>query len=222
MENDYIINTVDKLGLKEMFDFLHNRILHCLIWFFITVVGNKAKLLGSNDALSSGIWCHDDYSIFEVYLSALSVCNVTIIKNLEHYIKYIGWCFFDFIEKNNAVRFSSYFFCKLAAFFVSYISRRRTDHFRHRMLLHVFGHINSDHSVFIAEQCFRKGFGKLCFTYTGRSEEQEWTDRTFRILKSDSASSDCFGNCRYSLILTDYTFMEYFFKVDKSFAFLLF
>ena len=88
------------------------------------------------------------------------------------------------------------------------------------MLLHIFTHINTEHSVFITEHSGGKCLAKFCFTYACRTEEDKWTDRTLRVFKTYSATADCLGNGAYCLVLTDNSFVKFFFKVEKSLAFL--
>ena len=82
-------------------------------------------------------------------------------------------CFLDLIKKYNRIWFSSDCFCQLSAFIVSNISRRSSDQSGHGIFLHVLTHIDTDHILLIVKQCGSQSLGKLCFTNTGWSEEQE-------------------------------------------------
>ena len=127
---------------------------------------------------------------------------------------------FNLIKEHYRVRFSSYLFGKLSALFKAYISRRRTDKFRHRVLLHIFTHIKSEHCIFVAEHCLSKSLAQFGFTDTGRSEEYKRADRTLRVFKSNPATANCLGNCRNCFILTDYSFVKDFLHIQQTFAFL--
>lgn len=89
------------------------------------------------------------------------------------------------------------------------------------MFLHIFTHIKTEHCIFIAEHCLCKSLAKFCFTDTRRTEEDKRTDRSFRVFKTYSASSDSLCDCSYSLALTDNSFVENILHVKKSFAFFL-
>ena len=122
--------------------------------------------------------------------------------------------FFDFIEQYNGIGLTAHLFRQLTALIVTHISGRRTDQTGHRVALHIFGHIDSDHSVFIAEHGFRQGLTQLRFTNAGRTEEQEAADRTLRILQADTAAANGTGNSLYSLVLTHDPFMENIFHMQ--------
>ena len=54
----------------------------------------------------------------------------------------------------------SYFVAELSTFIVSHVSRRRTDHLCHRMLFHIFRHIDPNHRIFSSKQCLCQSLGK--------------------------------------------------------------
>ena len=121
----------------------------------------------------------------------------------------------DLIEKNNAVRFSSNSLCQLSAFLISDISWRRSDQTGHGIFLHVLTHIDTDHILFIVKQCGSQSLGKLCFTNTGWSEEQEGTDRLCGILDSGFGTKDRICYETYTFILSYYTFVQLILKAQK-------
>ena len=81
--------------------------------------------------------------------------------------------FLNLIKQYNTVWFTTNSFCKLTAFFISYISRRSSDQTGYRIFLHVLAHIDSYHILLVIKQSRGQCFGKFCLTYTSRSEEQE-------------------------------------------------
>jgi len=84
------------------------------------------------------------------------------------------------------------------------------------VLLHVLGHIDTDHRVFISEHDIRKRLGKLGLADAGRSEEDKRSDRTARILESHSAAAYRACNRFNSVVLPDYPLLENFVEVEKS------
>ena len=123
-------------------------------------------------------------------------------------------CFFDLIEKHNRVWFSTNSLGKLAAFIISDISRRRSDQTGHRVFLHILTHIDTHHIVLIIKQILCKCFCKLCLTYTGRSKEEEGTDRLGRIFDSCFGTDDCISYFRNAFVLSDDTFVKFICKVQ--------
>ena len=89
------------------------------------------------------------------------------------------------------------------------------------MAFHVFGHIDSDHSAFVAEHGFCQRLTQLCFTDAGRTEKQETADRTLGILQTDTAAADGTGNSLYSLVLTHNSLMENIFHMQQALTLVL-
>ena len=121
----------------------------------------------------------------------------------------------DLIKKNNTVRFSSNGLCQLSAFLISDISWRRSNQTGHGIFLHVFTHIDTDHILLIVKQCGSQSLGKLCFTNTGWSEEQEGTNRLCGILDSCFGTKDRICYKTNTLILSYYTFVQFILKAQQ-------
>ena len=130
-------------------------------------------------------------------------------------------CLFYLIEQYYWVRFTTYGFGKLSAFVIANVSRRRSDKTWHCMLLLVLTHIDTSHQWFVIEQVFCQCLGKLCLTYTSSTEEDERTDRTFRVLQSRTTTTYRIGYGFYRLILTYHTFVQLVFQMKQLFAFAL-
>ena len=124
-------------------------------------------------------------------------------------------CFLNLIKKNYTVWFPAYGLCKLSAFLISYISRRRSDQSGYRIFLHILTHIDTNHILFIIEKSLCKGFGEFCFTNTGGSKEQEGTNWLGGIFDSCFGTKDGIGYTAYALVLTDHTFMKLIFQMKQ-------
>ena len=120
--------------------------------------------------------------------------------------------FLNLIEQNYRVRFSSDCLGQLTTFLVAYISRRRSDQTGYGVFLHILTHIDSHHVVFIIKQCLRQCFCKLGLTDTGRSKEQEGSDRLRRIFDTRFGTDDRIGHFRYRFVLSDHTFVKDIFQ----------
>ena len=77
---------------------------------------------------------------------------MAIVKDLKEQVEYIRMGLLDFIQKDDGIGLTAYFFSELAALFVTDISGRRTHEARHGKLLHVFAHVDSDERVFAVEE----------------------------------------------------------------------
>ena len=127
----------------------------------------------------------------------------------------------NLIKKQYTVRISADLLTELAAFFISYISRRRTDQLGDTVFLHIFGHIYTNHRLFTSKDSFCQSLGKFCLTNTCRSKKKERTNGTVRIFKSYSSPFHCLRNSFHCLILSDHTFMKFFLQTSKTFGFSL-
>ena len=95
---------------------------------------------------------------------------------MQH-IEYVRMSLFDLIKQYYRIWLTTNCLRELTALFISNISWRRSDQSGYRMLLHVLTHVDTHHILFIVKQALGKCLRKLGLTYTGRSEEQEGTDR---------------------------------------------
>ena len=123
-------------------------------------------------------------------------------------------CLLDLIEQYHAVRFSPDSFGQLTTFLISYISGRRSDQTRDRILLHVLTHIDTYHIILIVEQCCRQTLGQFRLTDTGRSQEQEGADGLAGILDPGFGTDDGFGDFGHTLVLTHHTFVQFFVQME--------
>ena len=89
------------------------------------------------------------------------------------------------------------------------------------MAFHVFGHINADHGVLIAEHGFSKRLAQLRLAHAGGTEEQEATDRALGILQTHAATADGPGDRFYSLVLTHHTLVEDILHVQQPLPLIL-
>ena len=169
----------------------------------ITVLIDTVKQI-----LGTDIGGQDNDRILEIHGLAHGICNTPVIEDLKQNIEYIWMCLLDLIKQNDTIRFSADCLCQLTALIVSDISWRRSDQTGYGVFLHVFTHIDPDHVVLIIKQTCRKCLCKLCLADTGRSEEQEGTDRLCRILDPGLGTDDRVCNLLDCLILTDNTFVE--------------
>jgi len=67
----------------------------------------------------------------------------------------------DLVEQHDLIWPAPHRFGERAALVVTDIARRRADQPRHRMLLHVLGHVEADHRGLVVEEVLRKSFRQL-------------------------------------------------------------
>ena len=115
---------------------------------------------------------------------------MTVVKDLKQHVKYIGMRFFDFIEEDHGKRLSADCFRQLTALIVSYISGRCSDQAGYGEFLHVFAHIDTHHVVLVVKKVISQRLREFRLADACRTEEQEGTDRSLRILDSGLGTKD--------------------------------
>ena len=122
----------------------------------------------------------------EIGLAAVVVGQRAVIHDLQQQVEHIRMRLLDFIEQQHAVRMLVDRLGQQAALIETDIARRRADQARHRMPLHVFGHVE-------AHQFHAHGDGQLTRHFgladAGRTGEQERTHRLALIAQVRSATS---------------------------------
>src|SRR5438132_1135508 len=100
VEDDDFVHAVEKLGAKMVAQLIQNRALHALVVFII----KGAPVL--KDAMAANVGGHDDDGVFEIDGSSLTVGQSPVVEQLQQDVEDIMMRFFDFIEKDHAVRTS--------------------------------------------------------------------------------------------------------------------
>ena len=110
---------------------------------------------------------------------------------------------------------------ELSAFVVTDVSRRGTDEARGRELFLIFAHVDARHHVLVVEEAFGQRLRQFGLTDTRRSEENERTDGTFRVLQPGPAAAHSVRYGFDGLVLTDDTGVELVFEMQEFLAFAL-
>ena len=90
-----------------------------------------------------------------------------VVKDLEQDVKDIWVGLLDFVQEDDGVRFLANLLGQLAAFFMAYITRRRTNQARHGVFLHVLGHVDPNHIVLGTKHGLGQGLGQFGLTNPG-------------------------------------------------------
>ncbi len=153
MEDNNLIDPVQKLGAEGAPQLFNNPFLHRLIIqgiFFIS--GLKAHTVLAADQVRPYIRCHDDHGIPEIHGPALGISKPSVLHHLQQDMEDIRVCLFDLIKEHNRVRALPDSLCQLAGLLIAHISWGRSQKPGHSVLLHVFGHIEPHHGLFITEK----------------------------------------------------------------------
>ena len=164
VEHHQVVNPVEEFRPEiGGYDFQH-RGLHGLV----------IRLAGLfPDAVRAQVRGHDDDGVAEVDGPALTVGQAPVVQHLQQHVENVGVGFFNLVQQRQAVRPAPHLFGKLAALVITDVARRRTDEPGHRVLLHVFGHVDADDGVLAVEQEIRQRPAQLRLADAGGSEEKK-------------------------------------------------
>src|SRR5213075_2322284 len=96
-------------------------------------------------------------SVAEIDGTALPIGQAAVLENLQKHVEYVRMRFLNFIKQNHGIRMPPDLLGELPAFFIPHIAWGSADEPRDAVLLHVFGHVDADHQLFVIEQKFREG-----------------------------------------------------------------
>ena len=122
-----------------------------------------------HDELAADVGGHDEHGVFEIHRAALTIRDTAVIEHLQEDIENIRVGFFHLVKEDDRVGLAANGFAELAAFFVADIAGRRPDEAGDGVLLHVFGHVETDDRGFVIEEKFGKGFREFRFADAGRT-----------------------------------------------------
>ncbi|OQB02736.1 MAG: hypothetical protein BWY20_01874 [Spirochaetes bacterium ADurb.Bin215] len=101
------------------------------------------------------------------------VLELAFFEYLQEKVEDFRMRFFNFIEKDNRIGVSAYFFGEHAPVLKTDVSGRGSYKPRGIVFFHVIAHVYPDQQLFLPEQEFRQGFCEQGFSDTGRTEEYE-------------------------------------------------
>ena len=167
------------------------------------------QLAGSN------IGGHNNHSILEINGSAIIVSKTPFIQYLQQDVENIRMRLLNFIKQHYGIRFAAYFLRQLSAFFITDISRSRTNHTRHRIFFHILTHIDTYQRIAGTEHVFSQLFCQVCFAYTGRTKKHKCTNGTIRVFQSYTTAQYCFGKLFNSSVLCHNLGLQIFFHASQ-------
>ena len=171
MKHHDLIDAIDELGAEMVFHLRHHGELHQLR----RVVHHR---LNFGTAEIAG---HDDHGVFEVHRAALAIGHTAIVKHLQQHVEYVRMRLFYLVKQQHAIGLAAHLLGELPTLVEAHIAGRRADQASHRMLLHVFAHVDTNQSGVTVKQKLRKRLGQLRFSDPGWAEKQERTVRLVRV-----------------------------------------
>ena len=180
MEQDDLVDAVEEFGTEVRPHHAHHLLAHRGGVFAFRLVDQE---------FGTEIRGHDDQRVAEIDGAALAVGQAAVVEHLQQHVEDIGMRLLDLVEQHHLIGPPPHRFGERAALVIADIARRRADQPRHRMLLHVFGHVEADHRGLVVEQIFGQRLGQLGLADAGRAQEHERAHRAVRVLQAGARAA---------------------------------
>jgi len=94
---------------------------------------------------------HDHQGVAEIHDAALAVGQPAVVQQLQQHVHDLGVGLLHLVQQDHAVGVAAHRLGQLAAGLEAHVARGRADHARHRVALHVLGHVQAHHVGLVAE-----------------------------------------------------------------------
>ena len=188
VEDDHLVDAVQELGAEAPLELLHHAFLHLLVGDRLARRAEPDRRLAQIGGAE--VRRHDDHGVLEVDRAALGVGQAPVLQDLEEGVEDVGVGLLDLVEQHDRERLAAHGLGELAALLVADVARGRAHQTRHRVLLHVLGHVELDEMVLVAEQELGEGLGQLGLPDTRRAQEDERTAGALGGLEARQPSGD--------------------------------
>src|SRR3989454_3993471 len=177
-ERDDCVQAVAELGGEHPLDRLH---------LVARLHRGCETHLGLRQRLGARVRGHDDAHVAEVRLPAVVVGQRAVVHHLQQHVEDVRVRLLDLVEQQYRVRLLGDCLGEQAALLEADVSRRCADETRHRVPLHVLGHVEAD-------QLDAHAVGQLSrhlrLADAGGSREQEVAYRLLRVAQARACHLD--------------------------------
>src|SRR5262245_152998 len=220
IEHDDLVDAVDELGIEGLPDLPEHHVVDAPVDHAgVGRLEPERRLL--LDEAGADVRRHDDDRVLEVHPVAEAVGQVAVLEDLQQDVEEIRVRLLDLVEQDDRIGVPLHLLGELAALFVADVSGRRADQLRHRVLLHVLGHVEADERVIAAEQEVREAARELGLADAGRPEEDEAPDRPVGRLQPGARAPDRARQRRDRGVLRDDALVQLLFHPQELVAFVL-
>ena len=133
----------------------------------------EAQRAALKEVARADVGGHNDDRVLEAGPAPLRILEAAVLQNLQQQVEHVGVSLFHLVEQHHRVGPAADQVGELAALLKADIAGRGADHPRHRVLFHIFGHIQPDHAVLRAEQLLGQRLAQLGFADAGGAEKEE-------------------------------------------------
>src|SRR5256714_6772233 len=192
VEDDYVVNAVQELRLEVLAQDLCDGLANLLL-----VVAHLLNLPAPK------VRGHNQDGVLEVNRAPLRVCEPSVVENLQEHVENVRVRLLYLVEEDDAVGTTPDGLGQLPALLVADVARRRADHARDGVLLHVLRHVEAYHRALVVEEKLGERACGLSLADAGGPEEDERTDGPVRVLQSRARATNGVCDRRQSLVLSD-------------------
>src|SRR5258708_34311334 len=164
---------------------------------------------------AADVGCHDNEGVLEIHGAALAVGEPTVIEDLQKDIEYVVMRLFDFIEEQDTIGLAADRFGELPPFFITDVTRRRTDETSYGMLLHVFAHIDAHHIVLAIKQTLGQRSPQFRLADASRTKEDERTNRSLGVFEAGPSTDNGVRYCLHCFILSHNAFVQHMIQPEQ-------
>ena len=168
-EDDHLVDAVQELGPEMLAQLLEHQRPHLV------------RVRHLPEVVAPQVRGHDHDGVAEVHRPPVAVREAAVVEHLEERVPDVGVRLLDLVEQHDRVRAPPHRLGELAALLEADVAGRRADEPRHRVLLHVLGHVDPHHGPLVVEQELGERPRELRLADAGRPEEQERADGPVRI-----------------------------------------
>ncbi len=130
---------------------------------------DRLVLAEREQCLGAEIRGHDQDRVPEIGGAALAVGQPAVLERLQQHVEHVGMRLLDLVEQHDLIRLAPDLLGQRAAVVIADIARRRADHARDRVPLHVLRHIEPGDRVLVVEQELGQRLGQFGLADAGRS-----------------------------------------------------
>ena len=145
--------------------------------------GGVLAFLLHDEIFRAEIGGHDDQRVLEIDRAPLPVRQPSIVEHLQQHVEHVGMRLLDLVEQQHLIGPAPHGLGERAALLVADVARRRADQPRHRMFLHVFGHVEPHHGGLVVEQEARQRLGQLGLADASGAEKDEGANGPVGVLQ---------------------------------------
>mmetsp|Transcript_46897 Transcript_46897/g.118173 ORF Transcript_46897/g.118173 Transcript_46897/m.118173 type:complete len:499 (-) Transcript_46897:1516-3012(-) len=200
-EHHDVVQPVEELGPEVLANRAHNRALHA--------VAQHTRVAGPlHHELRAQVGGHDDDRVGEVHGAALRVGEAAVVQHLQQHVEHVGVRLLHLVKEDDAVRLAPHRLGQLPTLVMPDVAGRRADQARHRVLLHVLGHVDAHHVLLVIKQHFRQRLGELRLANASGAQKQEGAHGLVLLPQAGARAQHCLRHGVHRLALPNHSLVQ--------------